>query len=89
MRVSLNIKNEHVHALAKEAARRTGATQTGVIEQALEQLLASLDARADDDARRRRLDELMAEIRAETTEQDRAEVQRTMDQMYDERGLPA
>jgi antitoxin VapB len=87
--MSLNIKNERVHALAREAARRTGATQTSVIEQALEQLLASLDDHAGDEARRRRLAALMAEIRAETTEQDLAEVQRTMDQMYDEHGLPA
>jgi antitoxin VapB len=86
--MSLNIKNERVHALAREAARRIGATQTSAIEQALEHLLASLDARADDEARRRRLTALMAEIRAETTEQDKAEAQRTMDQMYDAHGLP-
>jgi antitoxin VapB len=86
--MSLNIKNERVHALAREAARRTGATQTSAIEQALEHLLASLDARADDEGRRRRLTALMAEIRAETTEQDKAEAQRTMDEMYDAHGLP-
>jgi antitoxin VapB len=86
--MSLNIKNERVHALAREAARRIGATQTSAIEQALEHLLASLDARVDDEGRRRRLTALMAEIRAETTEQDKAEAQRTMDQMYDAHGLP-
>ena len=37
--MSLNIKNERVHALAREAARVTGKTQTGVIEEALERLL--------------------------------------------------
>ena len=35
-RMSLNIKNEHVHELAREAARRTGRTQTGAIQLALE-----------------------------------------------------
>ena len=41
--MSLNIKNERVHELAREAARRTGQSQTGVIEQALERLLADLE----------------------------------------------
>jgi antitoxin VapB len=41
--MSLNIKNEHVHALAREAARRTGKSQTSVIEEALERLLADLE----------------------------------------------
>lgn len=41
--MSLNIKNEHVHDLAREAARRTGKSQTSVIEEALEKLLADLE----------------------------------------------
>jgi antitoxin VapB len=41
--VGLNIKNEHVHELAREAARRTGKSQTSVIEEALEKLLADLE----------------------------------------------
>ncbi len=41
--MSLNIKNEHVHALAREAARRTGKSQTSIIEEALTKFLADLD----------------------------------------------
>ena len=41
--MSLNIKNEHVHELAREAARLTGKSQTSVIEEALEKLLADLE----------------------------------------------
>ena len=41
--MSLNIKNEHVHDLAREAARLTGKSQTSVIEEALERLLADLE----------------------------------------------
>ncbi len=37
--MSLNIKNERVHALARQAAQATGRTQTGAIELALEELL--------------------------------------------------
>jgi antitoxin VapB len=42
--MSLNIKNERVHALAREAARVTGKSQTGAIQEALERLLAAYDA---------------------------------------------
>lgn len=37
--MGLNIKNERVHALAREAARVTGKSQTSAIEEALELLL--------------------------------------------------
>ncbi len=37
--MGLNIKNERVHALAREAARVTGKSQTSAIEEALERLL--------------------------------------------------
>lgn len=42
--VSLNIKNEHVHELARQAAQVTGKSQTGAIQEALESLLASYGA---------------------------------------------
>jgi antitoxin VapB len=42
--MGLNIKNERVHALAREAARVTGKSQTGAIEEALEQLLKEVGA---------------------------------------------
>jgi len=41
--MSLNIKNEHVHELARQAARLTGKSQTSVIEEALKRLLADLE----------------------------------------------
>lgn len=87
--MSLNIKNERVHALAREAARRTGTTQTSVIEQALEQLLASLDSAPEEEARRARLSALMAEIRDTTTGEDRTAAKRVMQDLYDDHGLPA
>jgi antitoxin VapB len=37
--MSLNIKNEETHRLAKELARRTGETITGAITQALRERL--------------------------------------------------
>lgn len=42
--MGLNIKNARVHELARQAAAVTGKTQTGVIEEALERLLADYGA---------------------------------------------
>ncbi|NLS09211.1 type II toxin-antitoxin system VapB family antitoxin [Nesterenkonia sp. MY13] len=57
--MSLNIKNPRVHALAREAARRGGTTQTGAMERALEQYLESLQ---NDAERAARVDALIDEM---------------------------
>lgn len=44
----MNIKNERVHNLAREAARIAGKTQTAVIEEALERLLRDYAADPDE-----------------------------------------
>lgn len=54
--MSLNIKNERVHALAREAARVTGKTQTSAIEEALVKLLATYGVDPVEAERQRRLD---------------------------------
>ena len=85
--MSLNIKNERVHQLARDAAARTGLSQTSVIEEALLQYLRSLDD--DKDAKRRRVDEILAIFDARLTDEDRAEMTAFMNDMYDEaNGLP-
>lgn len=85
--MSLNIKNERVHQLAREAASRTGLSQTSVIETALLAYLRSLDD--DKDAKRRRVDEILAVFDARLSDQDRAEMTAFMNDMYDEAtGLP-
>ena len=53
--MSLNIKDERIHALVREAASRTGLSQTRVVEKAITDLLGKLDA---EDARSG-LDELL------------------------------
>lgn len=87
--MGLNIKNERVHGLAREVARRTGVTQTGAIEDALQRRLDELTAEDHEAARRRRLMRLMDEIESDTTAEERAETQREAAEMYDDRGLPA
>lgn len=54
--MSLNIKNERVHALAREAARVTGKTQTSAIEEALVKLLAEYGVDPAAAERQRKLD---------------------------------
>lgn len=83
--MSLNIKNERVHALAREAAAKTGKSQTSVIEEALRRYLDQLERERRD--RDRELDTLLEEIHR---------IVRTLppgmttDDLYDpETGLPA
>ena len=86
--MSLNIKNEHVHALAREAARRTGLNQTSAIETALERFLEALDA-TEDAASAQRLAEanaLLLDIDARMTPADRQALH--TDDLYDASGLP-
>ncbi len=80
--MSLNIKNERVHALAREAARLTGKNQTSVIEEALEKLLAEL-SRTQEIQRRHDL------IRAIQADIASTPAGITIEDLYDEDGLPA
>lgn len=85
--MALNIKNERVHALAREVAARTGQTQTSVIEQALAELLARL---GDTEDVRRAKDEELRQILDDFDKRHASgpPLMRIED-LYDERGLPA
>jgi antitoxin VapB len=63
--VSLNIKNEHVHDLVREAAALTGKSQTGVVEEALRRYLDELGR----EVRRSRADEILREMQKLIREQ--------------------
>jgi antitoxin VapB len=75
--MSLNIKNERVHDLAREAARRTGMSQTSVIEVALERLLADM---SDEGA----IDRLIAGLQKDVATHGRLSTH----DLYDEAGAP-
>ncbi|SKB08831.1 type II toxin-antitoxin system VapB family antitoxin [Aeromicrobium choanae] len=77
--MALNIKNEHVHAMAREVALRTGRSQTSAIELALEKLLAELERESSDAAR---LDRIHA------MQQLAADAPLDSGDLYDEAGLP-
>lgn len=81
--MSLNIKNPRVHELAREAAARTGRTQTSVIEMALEQLLEAMQV--SDPARE--VDALLDALDARLTAESKALLD--AHDLYDEAGLPA
>ncbi len=87
--MGLNIKNERVCALAREAARRTGLNQTSVIEEALSRLLKEHDDLGDREraARLATIQRIAAEFRAAGQPDDPP---LTTDWLYDdETGLPA
>ena len=90
--MSLNIKNAHVHDLARQAARVTGKTQTGAIEEALERLLAIYGADPVEAERQRRLEKIRAiSIRWDDLPQLEGDDRiRCEEDLYDpETGLPA
>ena len=82
--MSLNIKNEHVHDLVRTASSRTGLNQTSVVERALTELLARLDA--EDVDRRRRVDAILAAVDRSLVGVDTTF---SSDDLYDANGLPA
>ncbi len=89
--MGLNIKNERVHALAREAARITGKSQTSVIEEALELLLAQYGADAEQARIARTVEKVMRLAEEYRTESQRfGGVPMTVEDLYDEEtGLPA
>lgn len=88
--MGLNIKNERVHALAREAARVTGKNQTSAIEEALELLLRTYGADPLEAGVARKVDlvtRLVQEYQDDPGNEPR--VVRTVEDLYDEAtGLP-
>jgi antitoxin VapB len=88
--MSLNIKNPHVHELAREAARVTGKTQTGAIEEALERLLAAYDVDPGEARLKSKMD-VVSKVVAEYAGDPgvRSPVPARVEDLYDEAsGLP-
>lgn len=87
--MGLNIKNERVHELAKRAARVTGKSQTGVIEEALERLLAGYGHDPADDRARAKIELVHAIVlnyaQAPT---DKGRQLTCIEDLYDASGLP-
>ncbi|KAA8888128.1 hypothetical protein F3087_13740 [Nocardia colli] len=83
--MGLNIKNEKVHALAREAAERMGMSQTSVIEEALKRMLKELDT--EQHARLNDLRLIVADIHA--VMQESGQLPLTTDDLYDDEGMPA
>lgn len=84
---TLNIKDDEVHRLAVELARRTGETLTAAVKAALRERLAS--TRAVSASERRRRVAAAMEIAARMATRPILD-QRTPDEIlgYDESGLP-
>lgn len=89
--MGLNIKNERVHELAKQAAAATGRSQTGAIEEALERLLETHGEDLEGARRGRamkRIHQMLAGVDVEVARTEPGEIRRVED-LYDEAtGLP-
>lgn len=88
--MGLNIKNERVHELARQAAAATGKTQTGAIEDALTRLLADYDIDPQERRLAAKVDRVHSIVRAymDTPPAPDREIAEVED-LYDEKsGLP-
>jgi antitoxin VapB len=86
--MSLNIKNERVHALVRQAADRTGRSQTSVVEEALREYLDRLEQEHSRVEKDRRVDEILADMHARLAAIPGG-LDLSTDYLYDENGLPA
>lgn len=88
--MSLNIKNQRVHDLAREAARLRGKSQTAVIEEALERLLHDHGVDLGSVEVERKLDlvrAIAADYRQDPGQADRA-IDRVEDLFEESTGMP-
>jgi antitoxin VapB len=89
--MSLNIKDERTHALVRELALRTGATQTAAVREAVERRLAELEEGETESGAAERHRELLQVVRnfqADLTDPDRERMRRSDEWLYDDEGLP-
>lgn len=87
--MSLNIKSERVHALAREAARVTGKSQTGAVEEALTRLLRDYDRDPERAGLAERVDRVREIVSAyAAAPEPGASPVRDVEDLYDEDGLP-
>jgi antitoxin VapB len=89
--VAINIKNDRVCDLIRRASELSGRSQVSVVEEALERYLA--DASSGPDAGPGGPDpgveRILARIDASLTPTDADAVRASLDDLYDDDGLPA
>ena len=86
--MSLNIKNEQTVELVRELARRTGLSQTSAVDEAVRAKLADIDAEQGRDARRVKVNAILSDLDRSVPRQQRLQIRREQDELYDENGLP-
>lgn len=88
--MGMNIKNEHVHELARQAATVTGKSQTGAIEEALTRLLADYEIDPAQQRAAAKVDKVHSIVRAylETPSEPDRVIHRVEDLFDEQTGLP-
>ena len=86
--MSLNIKNEEVHAAVRELAQVLGMSQTSAVEVAVRAKLAELDVERQRAERERRIRQAVADLQ-EAFVEDGTDLWQVMEDLYDPKtGLP-
>lgn len=84
--MSLNIKNEEIHARVRRLAELTGMSQTAAVDDAVRHRLAELEGAAG--RRAARMDVVIRAIQLDLTPAEREGLRRADDFLYDDDGLP-
>lgn len=82
--MSLNIKSDDAHRLARQLAAVSGTSMTSAVEDALRRRLAEVEQ----NDRRRQARVLLEEIWAGMSEADKAAIRQAQEDLYDDAGLP-
>ena len=86
--MSLNIKNEDVHAAVRELTQVLGMSQTSAVEVAVRAKLAELDVERQRAERERRIRQAVADLQ-EAFVEDGTDLWQVMEDLYDPKtGLP-
>ncbi|MGC3993063.1 MAG: type II toxin-antitoxin system VapB family antitoxin [Propionicimonas sp.] len=84
--MSLNIKNEDIHARVRRLAELTGLSQTGAVDDAVQHRLAELEGTP---ARRKvRIDAVVRAIQVDLSDVERQALRDTDRDLYAADGLP-
>jgi len=90
--MSLNIKNEQTVALVRQLAALTGQSQTSAVEEAVRLRIAQLGESGrlsqQEQARRRRIDQLVSDLQQTARRSPEFTRESIDDDLYDSSGLP-
>lgn len=87
--MAITIRNKTTEAMIREIGRRRGEGPSAVVRYLAQDKLRELEAGdPESEARRRKAIQEVMRSRPKLTDEQKQEIERRMDELYDEQGLP-